>query len=70
MRAPTSVLLSGASSGIGAALAVAYAREGARLALGGRDAARLDAVAGRCRAVGAQVSTALVDVTDRAATAS
>jgi len=64
------VLISGASSGIGAALAVVYARDGVRLTLGGRDGARLNAVAGRCRAVGAQVSTALVDVTDRAATAS
>ncbi len=64
------VLISGASSGIGAALAVAYARDGARLALGGRDGTRLNTVAGQCRAVGAQVSTACVDVTDRAATAS
>lgn len=70
MRAPSSVLISGASSGIGAALAVAYAREGARLTLGGRDGMRLSEVAGRCRAVGARVSTTLVDVTDRAATAS
>ena len=69
MRAPLSVLISGASSGIGAALALAYAQEGIRLALGGRDAARLEAVAERCRAVGAQVSATRVDVTDRAATA-
>lgn len=69
MRAPLSVLMSGASSGIGAALAVAYARNGVRLALGGRDAARLEAVAARCRTLGAEVSATLVDVTDRAATA-
>ncbi len=69
MRAPLSVLISGASSGIGAALALAYARKGVFLTLGGRDLARLEAVSERCRALGAQVSAARVDVTDRAATA-
>jgi NAD(P)-dependent dehydrogenase (short-subunit alcohol dehydrogenase family) len=69
MRAPMSVLMTGASSGIGAALAVAYAREGIMLALGGRDMARLEAVAARCRALGARVSAVRVDVTDPAATA-
>lgn len=69
MWAPSSVLISGASNGIGAALALAYAPDCGRLALGGRDAGRLQAVAERCRTLGAQVSAMIVDVTDRAATA-
>ena len=39
------ILITGASSGIGEALARAYAAPGMSLALTGRDAARLDAVA-------------------------
>lgn len=69
MWAPSSVLISGASNGIGAALARAYAPDCRHLALGGRDADRLEAVANRCRALGAQVSATIVDVTDHAATA-
>jgi NADP-dependent 3-hydroxy acid dehydrogenase YdfG len=63
--APGTVLITGASSGIGAALALAYAAPGVTLALGGRDPDRLAAVAADCRARGAAVATATVDVTDR-----
>ena len=64
----TNVLITGASSGIGEALAVACAAGGARrLFLGGRDSARLAAVADACRAHGAEVQTATVDVTDETA---
>ena len=66
---PTSLLITGASSGLGAALAEAYAAPGIRLALGGRDAARLDAVAERCRAAGAEAEATPLDVCDRAAVA-
>ncbi|MGH6885004.1 MAG: SDR family NAD(P)-dependent oxidoreductase [Geminicoccales bacterium] len=59
------ILITGASSGIGAALARAYARKGLLLALGGRDAGRLEAIAGDCRRAGATVLPGLVDVTDR-----
>jgi len=64
-----SVLISGASSGIGRALALACARPGARLHLGGRDAARLEAVAGACRARGAEAAIRAADVRDAAAMA-
>ena len=69
MKNPTSVLITGASSGIGAALAVAYAAPGVTLTLCGRDKARLEISAGRCRARGAEVATAQFDVTDASAAA-
>jgi len=62
-----SILITGASSGIGAALARAYAAPGVTLALGGRDALRIAAVADACRERGAAVTTATLDVLDRAA---
>jgi NAD(P)-dependent dehydrogenase (short-subunit alcohol dehydrogenase family) len=65
MISPTSVLITGASSGIGAALALAYAEPGRRLALTGRHEMRLATVAERCREAGATVATRAVDVTDR-----
>ena len=47
------ILITGASSGIGAALARAYAAPRTHLALCGRDSARLAAVANLCRERGA-----------------
>jgi short-subunit dehydrogenase len=64
-----SILITGASSGIGTALALAFAEPGVDLALGGRDEARLEGVAERCRRAGAVARCARVDVTDRDATA-
>jgi short-subunit dehydrogenase len=61
----TSILITGASSGIGRALALDYAAPGVRLALLGRDAARLESVAAACRAKGAEISSATIDVRDR-----
>src|SRR5690242_8940952 len=69
MAAPAAILITGASSGLGTALAKAYAAPGVRLVLLGRDAVRLEAVAGDVRALGATAETAAVDVTDRAAMA-
>ena len=42
----------GASSGIGAATAQIFAKHGARLALHGRNAQRLEGVAKECREIG------------------
>ena len=68
MQNPRSILITGATSGIGEALARAYAAPGVRLVLSGRNEERLNAVANAARAAGAEVETALVDVTDAAAT--
>ena len=62
---PRSILITGASSGIGKALALEYAAAGSDLALSGRDQERLEAVAADCRAKGASVTIGLVDVRDR-----
>jgi NADP-dependent 3-hydroxy acid dehydrogenase YdfG len=46
------VLITGASSGFGAAAARAFAREGARLLLGARRTDRMESVAAECRQLG------------------
>ncbi|HLN24375.1 MAG TPA: SDR family NAD(P)-dependent oxidoreductase, partial [Patescibacteria group bacterium] len=63
------ILITGASSGLGEALALAYAAPGVTLFLSGRDAARTDAVAAACRAKGAAAEGRVVDVADRSAMA-
>ncbi len=62
---PRTVLITGASSGIGRALALAYAAPGVHLSLLGRSEARLAEVAAAAEAQGASVSAAPVDVRDR-----
>jgi short-subunit dehydrogenase len=61
------VAITGASSGLGAALARELAAPGRVLHLAGRDAARLAATAAACRTAGAEVSETAFDVTDAAA---
>lgn len=65
--APQGILITGASSGIGAALAVAYARPGLRLILTGRDAMRLAETAAACRERGATTTERVIDVADAVA---
>lgn len=59
------IVITGASSGIGRALAEAYAAPSVSLGLIGRDAVRLAEVADVCRARGATVDTVSLDVRDR-----
>lgn len=61
-----SILITGANSGIGRAIALEYAAPGVQLALLGRDGARLSAVAEACTRKGAVTRTATIDVRDRA----
>ncbi|MEM0945299.1 MAG: SDR family NAD(P)-dependent oxidoreductase [Pseudomonadota bacterium] len=63
------IVLTGASSGIGKALATEMAGPGTRLTLIARDGPRLAAVAGEAEAKGAEVATLTVDVADRGAMA-
>lgn len=62
---PRTILITGASSGLGAGLARHYAAPGRRLVLGGRNAERLEAVAAACAGRGAAVERWVGDITDR-----
>lgn len=62
----THILITGASSGIGEALALHYAASGNRLSLLGRNLERTQAVATACRAKGAAVSAISLDVQNAA----
>ncbi len=71
MRAPYRVVaITGASSGLGAALAASYAGPGVVLALVARNRERLARTGAACRAAGARVESAALDVADTAAMAS
>lgn len=61
-------LITGASSGIGEALALASAKRGDRLFICGRNRERLESVAERCRNLGAIVDAEAIDVEDAANT--
>lgn len=57
-------LITGASRGLGKAMALALATSGARLALVGRDAEALSAVADEARALGAEAEPFRADIVD------
>ncbi len=59
------VILTGASTGIGEAMAQQLAAQGAWLALAARNTARLEAVAADCRARGGRALVVPTDVTDQ-----
>jgi short-subunit dehydrogenase len=58
----THILITGASSGLGAALARAYASPSVHLTLWGRNSERLEGVAAQCRAAGSTVATVVQDL--------
>jgi short-subunit dehydrogenase len=58
----SSVVITGASSGIGYCTALAFARRGASLTLAARDREGLFSVADVCRKAGAEVGYAPTDV--------
>lgn len=62
----STVVITGASSGIGTALAFCYARKGATIGLIGRNRERLQNVAAECRNLGADVQVGEIDVRARA----
>jgi short-subunit dehydrogenase len=61
---PAHILITGASSGIGAALARRYARRGVLLSLTARNDVRIAQVAQECRQSGAESEWRTADVTD------
>jgi NADP-dependent 3-hydroxy acid dehydrogenase YdfG len=60
------ILITGASSGIGAGIARELGKAGAKLMLGARRTDRLEALAQEIRATGGEALTRRLDVTDRA----
>ncbi|MHA1600452.1 MAG: SDR family NAD(P)-dependent oxidoreductase [Alphaproteobacteria bacterium] len=62
---PKSILITGGSSGLGAALAREYAAPDVHLSLTGRDAGRLEVVAKDCTVLGAKVHVEAIDVLER-----
>ena len=60
----SNIMITGASSGLGAQLACLYAAPGSNLFLYGRDGERLNDTAARCRQRGAVVWTVCIDIRD------
>jgi NAD(P)-dependent dehydrogenase (short-subunit alcohol dehydrogenase family) len=57
---PKTIVITGATSGIGEGLAKSYARSGVTLMLTGRNAERLESVGAECSKLGASVITKIV----------
>lgn len=71
MSSPQTIWITGASSGIGKALALGWAKQGAKLILSGRDRQRLDEVAAEVGNAGGGATLVLpFEVTDEAAMSS
>lgn len=68
-RAPSTVLVTGASSGIGRALAIEYARRGAKVAVSARRAPELEALCREIAQTGGKAVALPCDVADPAAVA-
>lgn len=64
MTHSTNIVITGASSGLGAALAKAYAAPGVTLGIMGRNKERLTETAYTCSVKGAKVQTGIIDVRD------
>ena len=64
MKNTQNIVITGASAGLGKALALAYANERTRLFLSARNEQRLEEVAGLCREKGAEAHVQAVDVCD------
>lgn len=64
---PSSIFITGASSGIGRAICAAYAKPNVHLFLCGRNLERLNAIAKECNEKGALVHTFQFDTTDKIA---
>jgi short-subunit dehydrogenase len=64
---PSTVLITGATGGIGSALARNYAQSGRTLLLHGRDASRLASLSRDCELLGARVQPVTFDLRDAAA---
>ncbi|MCL2001260.1 MAG: SDR family NAD(P)-dependent oxidoreductase [Planctomycetes bacterium] len=60
------IAITGASGGLGSALAAAYAAKGVRLSLAGRAAGRLEECARTCRGRGAEAAVTAFDIRDSA----
>jgi len=69
MTTPRTILITGASRGLGAALALSYAAPGVTLYLSGRNESRLNEVAGQATQKGAEAKIKIIDVTDKVAMA-
>jgi short-subunit dehydrogenase len=61
------IIITGASSGLGAELAIKYSQKGHNLFLFARSKTRLNIIAEKCRNNGANVVTMIADVTDASA---
>ena len=67
MQNPKNILITGAGSGIGRALAIAYSKVGVNLFLCGRNIEKLKITSEICQKLGAQVSCRILDVKDQIA---